>query len=95
MQEAPVNMVSRHLARCPGLRLSVLLILRTRRLSAPRAQEDKYKEHGFDLRQFERLKRDVRRYERYLRRASDQHVSVFPDPEAAQGAGDTSVTLAP
>ena len=57
------------------------------------AQEDKYKEHGFDLRRYERLQRDVRRYERYLRRASDQHVSVFPEPEGAQDA-DTSVRLA-
>ncbi|KAK9839321.1 hypothetical protein WJX81_008000 [Elliptochloris bilobata] len=57
-------------------------------------QEDKYKEHGFDLRRYERLQRDVRRYERYMRRATDQHVSLFPEPEETQSASDTIIKLA-
>ncbi len=61
---------------------------RSRRASARQAgahvQEDKYREKGFDLRRYERLQRDIRRYERYLSRASDQHVSVYPEEEEEQ-----------
>lgn len=56
-------------------------------------QEDKYRQHGFDLRRYERLQRDVRRYERYLRRATDQHVSVFPDEEKRDVGGTSGAQL--
>ena len=56
-------------------------------------QEDKYRQHGFDLRRYERLQRDVRRYERYLRRATDQHVSVFPDEEKVDVGGVSGARL--